>query len=73
MVLNHKLINKYILGVEVNNKNSGIKVITGSLCPDETIKEFNRRIAEIVSMKYSKEIIEEIISEYEKRSYSNSY
>lgn len=47
--------------------NRKIKVISNGLCAEETKNEFNRRIAEVIAMKYPKNIIKEIISEYENK------
>lgn len=52
----------------MGNKGGGIKVINNGPCPIETINGFNRRIAEMIAMKYPKEVVEEIISEYEKKN-----
>lgn len=50
----------------MGNKGGGIRVISDGPCPEETIKEFNRRIAEIIAMNYPKDVVEKIIVEYEK-------
>lgn len=51
----------------MGNRGVEIKVVSNNLCTEKTIKEFNKRIAEIIAMKYSKEVIEKIINEYEKK------
>jgi hypothetical protein len=50
----------------MDKRGGGIKVISKNTCPVETIEGFNKRIAEVIAMKYSKEIIEEIIREYDR-------
>lgn len=50
------------------NNSGGIKVISKSPCPIETINEFNKRIVEIIVIKYPKEFIEKVIREYEKNN-----
>lgn len=52
----------------MSNKIRDIKVISNGSCPIETINGFNRRIAEIIEMKFSKNIIEKIIHENEKNN-----
>ena len=44
----------------------GITVVSKGPCPIETIEGFNKRIVEIIAMKYPKEVIEKIINEYER-------
>ena len=43
-----------------------IRVVNNGPCPIKAIDEFNRRIAEILLMKFSRETIEKVIIEYEK-------
>lgn len=50
----------------MDKKREGIRVISKEPCPKETIEGFNKRIAEIITMKFSKEFIEKVINEYEK-------
>lgn len=46
------------------HKGGEIKVVCSKSCPKETVDEFNKRIAEIILLKYSKEIIDKVIDEY---------
>lgn len=48
-----------------------IKVTSNGLCDEETINEFNRRIAEIIAMKFQKNIVKEIITQYENKNKKN--
>lgn len=50
----------------MTKRGGGIKVISNGPCPIEAIEGFNRRIAEILAMKFPKETIEKIIAEYER-------
>ncbi|MEQ8155663.1 MAG: hypothetical protein ABRQ25_12370 [Clostridiaceae bacterium] len=43
--------------------NGGIKVVSNYLCDAKSIENFNRRIAEIISRKFSKEFISQFINE----------
>jgi len=47
------------------NKCGEIKVICSKACPEETVGEFNKKIAEIIFLKYSREIIDKFIDEYD--------
>ena len=49
----------------MDKRSEGIKVVCKSSCPIETIEGFNKRIAEIIAIKFSKEFIGKLISEYE--------
>lgn len=53
------------------NKAREIKVISNKVCPIETINSFNKRIAEFILMKYSKEVIEKLVNKYEKSDTKN--
>lgn len=52
----------------MGKRDSGIKVISEGPCPKETVEGFNKRIAEVIAMKFSKEFIEKVINEYEKKN-----
>lgn len=52
----------------MGNKGGGIKVISNGPCPLEAVEEFNRAIARLIARKYSKEMVEEILKEYEKKN-----
>lgn len=41
----------------------GIKVVSNYPCDPKSIENFNRRIAEIISRKFSKEFISQFINE----------
>jgi hypothetical protein len=51
----------------MGNKDGGIKVVSNTPCPIETISAFNRRIAEIIVMRFPKDVVEKIISEYKNK------
>lgn len=51
----------------MGNKDGGIKVVSNGSCPIETISGFNRRIAEIIVMKFPKDVVEKIISVYKEK------
>ncbi|MEQ8196459.1 MAG: hypothetical protein ABRQ27_00360 [Clostridiaceae bacterium] len=43
--------------------NGGIKIVSNYPCDAKSIENFNRRIAEIISRKFSKEFISQFINE----------